>query len=486
MRPLLTATGFRRLALPSVALIAALLINSLADRVPSSIGLGGNHQLIGILREFSAAALWLAGAWVAARLIDLLLRRAAITGPRSASYPRLLSDLIHAALFLLAAIGISTFVFDQTATGLIATSSVMIAVIGFALRYVISDVFSGIALSFDRPYRIGDWIETSPGTIGKVVEITWRTTRLLTRDGIAIVVPNGLLATGRLANYSGAAPSFRSALRLSLAPDIAVARAKRILLAGALAATRTYSDLRPDVLLSECSDAGIVYMIRFWVPDYGQENMCRDAVMEGVLYALRRAGLTPSASRREIISKESDSDHAQGRTPPEMLLLDSELFGAFSTEERVHLAERLVERRFREGVTIVHQGEPASTVFFVREGALEVRSTGAPGGEIAINRLGAGDLFGEMSLLTGEPRSASVIALTDVVLYELDKEDIAPLLARRPELGEALADLMLARQRSGRARLDAQEGEQALELRSTSTRLFGRLRKFFSLPDVGH
>ena len=167
-------------------------------------------------------------------------------------------------------------------------------------------------------------------------------------------------------------------------------------------------------------------------------------------------------------------------------MLDFELFGAFSTEERVLLAERLAERRFREGATIVRQGEPASTVFFVREGALEVRSTNAPGSEISINRLGAGDLFGEMSLLTGEPRSASVIALTDVVLYELDKEDIAPLLARRPELGEALADLMLARQRSGRARLDAQEGEQALELRSTSARFLGRLRKFFSLSDVGH
>src|SRR6185312_12006788 len=135
------------------------------------------------------------------------------------------------------------------------------------------------ALSFDRPYRIGDWIETSRGTIGKVVEITWRTTRLLTRDGIAIVVPNGLLATGRLANYSGVASSFRSAIRLSLDPDIAVARAKRILLAGALAATRTYPDLRPDVLLSECTDAGVGYTIRFWVQDYEQENMCRDAVM---------------------------------------------------------------------------------------------------------------------------------------------------------------------------------------------------------------
>jgi small-conductance mechanosensitive channel/CRP-like cAMP-binding protein len=482
VRPLLPAPGFRRLALPTAALIAALLINSLADLVPSSLALGRDYPLIGILREVSAAALWLAGAWVAARLVDLLLRRAAIASPRSAPYPRLLSDLIHAAAFLLAALGILTFIFNQTATGLIATSSVMIAVIGFALRYVISDVFSGIALSFDHPYRIGDWIETSPGAIGKVVEITWRTTRLVTRDGVALVVPNGLIATGRLANYTGEARTFRSALRLSLTPELAVARAKRILLAGALTATRTYPDLRPDVLLSECSDAGVVYMVRFWVPDYGQENMCRDAVLEGVLHALRSVGLAPSASRREIISMESEN--GSGRTPSEMLLLDSELFGAFSTEERALLAEHLVERRFRQGATIVHQGEAADTLFFVCEGALEVRSSNAAGNEIAINRLGAGDLFGEMSLLTGEPRSASVVALTAAVLYELDKEYLAPLLARRPELGEALADLMLARQRSGRAQLDARDGEQALEQRSTSARLLGKLRSFLNLPEI--
>jgi small-conductance mechanosensitive channel len=479
--PLFPAPGLRRLALPAAALIAALLVNALAGHVPSFL-LGGDDQAIGILRSFSAAALWLAGAWVAARLIDLLLRRAAIVGPRSAPYPRLLSDLIHVVFFVLAAIGISTFIFDQTATGLIATSSVMIAVIGFALRYVISDVFSGIALSFDHPYRIGDWIETSPGTIGKVVEITWRTTRLVTRDGVAIVVPNGLIATGRLANYSGAANSFRTALRLSLDPDIAVTHAKRVLLAGALAATRSYPDLRPDVLLSECSDAGIAYTIRFWVPDYEQENMCRDAVMEGALYALRRAGLSPSASRYKIVSQESDDQH---RSPSEMFLFDSELFAAFSTEERSLLAERLVERRFRKGATIVHQGEAASTLFLVREGALEVRGTASTSdSDITINRLTAGDLFGEMSLLTGEPRSASVIALTDTVLYELDKDDIAPLLDRRPELGTALADLMLARQRAGHARLRAQDDAPILDLRSGSDGLFGRLRKFFSLAAI--
>jgi small-conductance mechanosensitive channel/CRP-like cAMP-binding protein len=480
----LPAPAYRRLALPVAAVMATLLINSLAENVPSSFGLGRDAQRIEIVHAISAAALWLAGAWLAARLIDLLLRRAATVGPRPAPYPRLLSDLIHGALFVLAAIGISIFVFDQAATGLIATSSVMIAVIGFALRYVISDVFSGIALSFDHPYGIGDWIEASPGSVGKVVEITWRTTRLVTRDGVAIVVPNGLIATGRVANYSDPGPSFRVAIRLPLAPDIAVSRAKHILLAGALAATRAYPNLRPDVLLQECSDAGIAYTIRFWVPDYDQENLCRDAVMDGVLHALRQAGLTPAASRRDITTRESASERGHALTPSEMLLLDSELFSAFSVEERALLAERLVERRFRQGATIVRQGEPASTLFFVREGALEVRVTNATGSEIAINRMGAGDLFGEMSLLTGEPRSASIVALTDAVLYELHKEELSPLLAQRPELGEALADLMSARQRSGRARLDALEGEPALDLRSTPARLLGRLRSFFSLPEA--
>ena len=412
------------------------------------------------------------------------MRRAATVGPRPAPYPRLLSDLVHGAVFILAAIGILVFVFGQASTGLIATSSVLIAIVGFALRYVISDVFSGIALSFDHPYRIGDWIEPGSGVVGKVVEITWRTTRLVTRDGIALVVPNGLIATGRLVNYSDPAPSFRTVLRLSLNPEIAAGRAKHILLAGALAATRAYPDLRPDVLVQECSDAGVTYAVRFWVPDYGQENACRDAVASGVLQALRRAHLTPSAPRREFVAAQRDDGAARAQTPAETLLAETALFSAFSPEERASLAERLAERRVKQGATIVRQGDLASTLFFVREGALDVHVTNAAGVEVAVNRLTAGDLFGEMSLLTGEPRSASVVALTDAVLYELRKEELAPMLARRPELGEALAELMTARQDWGRARMDAFEAQE-LEPRASPALILSRLRSFFGLSDSG-
>jgi small-conductance mechanosensitive channel/CRP-like cAMP-binding protein len=479
----LPAPAYRRLTLPASVVVATMAVSALSHRAPAWTGLG--DRLIGIVSDASSVVLWIAGAWLAARFLDLLLHRAAISGPHPAPYPRLLSDLIHGALFILAAIGILVFVFDQAATGLIATSSVLIAVVGFALRYVISDVFSGIALGFDHPYRIGDWIEPGPGIVGKVVEITWRTTRLVTRDGTAIVVPNGLIAIGRLVNYSGPTPSFRVAFRLSLDPEVAPNRAKHILLAGALAATHAYPDLRPDVLLQEWSDAGVSYGIRFWVPDYEQENACRDAVMSGVLHALRRAGLTPSAPRRELVTAPRDLGLTRPRKLAETLLADTALFSAFSAEERAVLADRLAERRVEQGTTVVRQGDPASTLFFVREGALEVRVANGAGIAVAVNRLGAGDLFGEMSLLTGEPRSASVVALTDAALYELRKEDLSPMLAQRPELSEALAELMTARQRGGRARLDAVEGATELELRSSPARMLSRLRSFFGLSDSG-
>ena len=477
--------GYRHLALPTAVALATAAVGSLSRHIPAWAGLEPDDRLVNILRDSASAVLWIAAAWFTARLFDLLLRRAASAGPHPSPYPRLLSDLVHGALFILAIIGILVFVFDQAATGLIATSSVVIAVIGFALRYVIGDVFSGIALGFDHPYRIGDWIEPGPGIVGKVVEITWRTTRLVTRDGITLVVPNGLIAMGRLVNYSDPTPSFRITIRLALDPDVAASRAKNILLAGALAAARAYPDLRPDVLLQECSDAGATYAIRFWVPDYEQENACRDAVASAVLEALRRAGLTPSPLRREIITAPRAGGLGDAHTPAETLLADTTLFSAFSPQERTILAEHLVERKVRQGATVVHQGDSASTLFFVREGALEVRVANAAGTDITVNRLGAGDLFGEMSLLTGEPRSASIVALTDAALYELRKEDLSPMLAGRPELGEALADLMTARQRWGRSRMETFEGIHEIEPRSSPARILTRLRSFFGLPDSG-
>src|SRR5579883_137126 len=483
MRCPLRALGLRRLAFPAALAVVATMANAALLRAPGRLGLESDDPLLSTARYASGVIAWLAGAWLAARFLDLLLRRAAAPNARSSRYPRLLTDLLHGIAFLIGLIGIYISVFDQAATGLIATSSVVIAVVGFALRYVISDVFSGVALNFDHPYRIGDWIEPSPGIIGKVVEITWRTTRLVTRDRVTVIVPNGIIATGRLVNYSDPGPSFRVVFRVSLDPGIPVSRAKQLLLAGALAATRSYPDLNPDVLVQECSDSGITYAVRFWVPDFEQENACRDAASTGILRALRHAGLAPSPPRREWIDARSRATPEFRQTPAETLLDETMLFSAFLPSERAALASRLTQRFVKQGATVVRQGDAATSLFFVSEGAFEVRFSEAGGRDVAVNQLGAGDIFGEMSLLTGEPRSASVIALTDGLLYELGKEDLAPLLVERPELGEALVELMMMRRRLSRERLDLWHRDSDAGHPSSHAGMLKRLKSFFGLSE---
>jgi hypothetical protein len=144
---LLTGAGFTAYALaPRLAERLAL------DELPAQ----ALHDLAGVWA-------WLALAWLGGRVCDLLLLRAGQMSQRSAPYPRLLADLLRVALFAAAAVAILLAVFQRQAAGLIATSSVVIAIIGFALRNTIADLFAGIALGIEHPYRIGDWIETNQG-----------------------------------------------------------------------------------------------------------------------------------------------------------------------------------------------------------------------------------------------------------------------------------------------------------------------------------
>lgn len=473
--------GYRLLAVPAVVAAVTFLTYHLTNRPELLAGTGMSAGSLVVIRYVSGIGVWLALAWLGARSLDLLLKRVAEATKRPAPLPRLLGDVLRGLLFTLAAIAIFIFVFDQPATGLIATSSVTIAVIGFALRSIISDVFSGIALNFDHPYRIGDWIETAPGVVGRVTEITWRATRLTTRDGIAVIAPNGLLATGRLINYSEPGPGFRTSIKLTLDAGVPVERAKRLLLAGATTATRSFPDLRPDVLVQEFADGGVGYVVRFWVPDFGAENSCRDLVMSGLLRALRRGGVTVAVPRRSVAWSRDDRPGPVQRAPLETLIAETELFQAFEPEERADLAGRLREHRVDRDTVVVRQGEPGGSMFLVSEGALDVRLSVSNGEEVAVDRMVPGDLFGEISLLTGAPRGASIVATTDAVLYEMCKDDIDPLLRRRPELGASLAALMAERQRLNMTRMQAlEQGPDGAALPSSED-LLRRLRSFFGL-----
>ena len=437
--------AFRRLIPPVIAL---LFVGALASNKPWLHGhlppVGGAMMSDGLDMVIAAVA-WLTVAWTGSRLLDTLASGNG-QGGRPPRIPRLLSDLLRAFLYGFALLAILAFVLGQPVTGLLATSGVMIAVLGFALRNMIADIFSGIALNIERPYRIGDWIELAPGVAGRVDEVNWRATRLITQEGTAVIIPNGMVAGSRFVNFSRPGPRFRAAVSIMLDQEVPVARAKRVLLSALLCADGILAEPRPDVVVEALTPNGIAYQARFWLDDYGHLAAARDAVATALLEQFGRAGIELAHPKREFRPRRTRSPPEPG-TLRRTLLRQLDLFAAFDDAEIAELGQAMRRLQVPVGTAVVRQGEAGDSLFIVAEGALDVllSQPGLDGRPARLDRLRPGDLFGEMSLLTGQPRSASVVACTDAVLYELDKGHLEPVLRRRPELTRQLADLMAQR-----------------------------------------
>lgn len=425
----------------------------------------------GALRIAAGTAFWLSLAWTAARLATLLL----------AQHPKLLSDLIGAALFITAGVLVTQLVFELPATGLIATSSVLIAVLGFALRNTLGDIFSGIALGMESPYAIGDWIEATEGCAGRVTGISWRSTRLVTRDGVTVVVPNSLIAGHRIAVYGsgalgGDAGRYRAQLMVPVDATVPAARARRLLLAAAMEAGREQPGFAPDVVLADVAQGQAMYAVRFHVPDYGAEMRWRDAVAGAAQAALQRAGLDFARPAREVGAGRAWQPPAAAS--PAMLLGSIDLFRPFTAEEREGLATAMDEVVLAPGAAVMRRGEQGDSLFLLAEGVLEVRIAGAEGSEVAVDRLHPGAVFGEMSLLTGQPRSATILALTDALAFRLTREAIDPVLRARPALLEGLTAIMAARQARNRVVPGAGRAAPAAPTRED---ILARLKSFFAI-----
>lgn len=463
------ADASRRLLIaPALLACVGLALFAGAPTSVERLNLVPDHPAAGFIRRASGIWMFLALAWLAARCADLLLRRVALVS--GGAYPRLLTDLLRAILFLVAALLILQYVFDQSATALITLSSVVIAVIGFALRNVISDLVSGIALGVDPPYRIGDWIETTQGSAGRVSEITWRTTRLVDRNGFVIVVPNGLVAGQRLINYSSGERDYRTGLRVPLDPGLPVNRAKRILLSGALDAGRQIGGMAPDVLLSDYLDGAAIYLVRFRVPDFGREAACRDAVASRILHALHCVG---QSIKQSTVGWPSI---AVPRSPRDTLLDQVDLFKFLDPTERRELAAKMRAREVNAGETVVRQGDPGDCLYVLAEGILEVEIDRDPQSPI-LDRIAPGEVFGEMSLITGQSRSATVTAMLDSVVFEINRQDLEPILQHRPAIAEGLAAVMADHQT--RNKTHSQTPEQAVVAGRDD--LLARLRLVFRL-----
>lgn len=462
----------RRLMAVALALVATSAAWILVPRLGMLAGFETLKPFAGPLARFIGSLWWI----VLAVLAFMVLERFVWTSfaSRGVQVPKLLIDVVRAIVFVFMLLGVISALFEETITGLFAASGVFAVVMGFALQSTLADLFSGIAINLQHPYRVGDWIEIDNVTIGQVVEMNWRATQLRSPQGNSIVMPNSKMAAAQIVNFNMPTPRHRSAIDLKLDARVPPGVARDVLERAALKATAVLREPAPSVRVTGFEYTQVSYELCFWLDGYADIDVVRHDVSNSVWYALDVLGL---GSWNDGAGDAATSSRAA------RLVGYVDLFRDFDEALRERFAAAMTARLLRPGDVIMREGELTSSVYIVELGAVEVTIDLGERGPRTMARLGTGDFFGEMSLLTGEPRSATLTAICDTKVWELERAAFEPILRSEPAIADRLSRIMAKRRLANMnliKSMTTQEREEA-EQRWPDDML-GRIRRLFSLP----
>ena len=321
-------------------------------------------------------------------------------------------------------------------TSLVATSAVVTAVIAFSMQETLGNVLGGILLQLDHSVRIGDWVKIDDAS-GRVTEIGWRHTAVETRNRETVLVPNGWLMKNRftvIGSRQDARPVWRRWIRLNIewtaSPTQVCAVLENAVLKAAI--PHVALDPPPNAVLMEINAKDGGYALRYWLDDFRPDDTTDSLVRAHLLAALQRHGMKLGAPFHEELRLK---DNAESRAMQEQeerarrlqALRHVTLFASLADAELDQLVPHLVNAPFVAGATLTRQGAVAHWLYLIIHGEAKVL-VDRPGGAVQVTTLRDGDVFGEMGMMTGEPRRATVTAKTDVDCYRLDKQGFEHIL----------------------------------------------------------
>jgi small-conductance mechanosensitive channel/CRP-like cAMP-binding protein len=471
------APAARRRLRPATVLLAAAVVLVVAGAGLSSAGYDDRGVAVAAL----ACELLAVVGLVQVAAFEVVLPRVGVT------VPRILVDIATgvASLIVLIIVGKRA---GWSVAGLITTSAVLTAVIGFAMQDTLGNLVGGLALQADSSIKVGDWIALGPGgPSGRVSEIRWRYTAIETRAWETVIVPNSVLMKGQVivqGRRTGEPVQLRRAFELYVdfrtPPTEVVAAILRELSTDPVA--NMAIEPPPQVLFTGIRDSYAVYTVRYWLTDLAVDEITDSAVRIRAYFALRRAGIPLSIPAQALfVTAETEdrrarkADEEQGRRLAALAAVD--LFTPLGADERATLAAALRPEPFAAGETVTHEGEPGLGLYLITRGRAVVQlGTGERARQVA--ELGAGQFFGEMSLMTGAARSATVVAATDLECYRIDKDVFQTLILARPEIADQIAEVLAAR----REALESARGQRAATSRAdVKADLVDRIRGFFGL-----
>ncbi|MGH7550236.1 MAG: cyclic nucleotide-binding domain-containing protein [Gemmatimonadota bacterium] len=410
-------------------------------------------------------------------VVDLLLVR-----QLEFEIPNILRD---ATVFTLFFVGVLLILYRQTdldVTGLFTTAGVISIVIGLALQDTLGNVFSGLAIQTERAFNVGDWVRFGEME-GVVIDVSWRATKLRTRQNDLVIIPNTQISNDILINYSAPTPihAMREEFGVHYRHPPADVRA-----AIQEAADQTEAILkRPQLSIRthHYGDSAITYQAKYWIKDYADKNRVRNAFNTRIWYAFKRHGIEIPYPVRDVFlhhitqeSLQAQVEEREGRAY--RYLKRVEVFDALNEEETRELASRAHLEQYFQGETVIRQGTAGDSLYIIDNGLVEVIMS-QDGQSESLAQLGPRSFFGEMALLTGEERTATVVTLAPTDFFVVDREAFRETLEKNPVIAERISEILAQRRREIEETQAALHQAHSHTIEEEKTRILVRIRDFF-------
>lgn len=431
---------------------------------------------ISVLQHLTAATLFLAVFPLAVLLNRTLWVTTDKRGVQIAA-PRVLADLTTVILFTVAVLIGLQFIYDVQVPGLLAGSGVAALVLGLGMQAQLQNLFAGVALHLSKPFKTGDWLLID-GLHAKVIGISWRATRLQTNDDVVIEISNSEIVNQTVTNFHE--PNQRHAVRTTIALDYSAppARIQQLLKQAAAAIPGVCAAPPPDVFLKDFADSAVVYEIRVWIEDHAVMGRVLSDVRLHAWYAVRRAGIEIPYPQLTLHRAREEDTTVAPRASAMTALRHHPILGSLTPEQLEELVAASTSLMYAPSERIIQEGDAGASLFLLVQGQVEVLIRSGDR-VLPMAKLGAGECFGEMSLLAGESRNATIVALTEVEAVEIAKPAFAAVVRAHPEIIGKLSELLAERQLANARKATAAAAPASAD--QVRNRIGAALRAFFEL-----
>jgi small-conductance mechanosensitive channel/CRP-like cAMP-binding protein len=396
----------------------------------------------------------------------------------SAALPKFVSQVVSIIIFLAAMAVILQGIYGLEVPGLLAGAGVAGIVLGLALQDTLGNLFSGFAIYFGGQFKAGDWLLIEEHH-AQIVEINWRSTRLRTIDDIYLDIPNSNITKQTVINYDYPSKLHAMLLEIGLEYDAQPAKVKDVLIETALSCTHVLREPRPNVYLKEFGDWAITYELRFWIDDHNIHKDAYSEIRTNLWYALRRHDISIPYPLQGEYSHEF-------RQPTETAdavrkaLRQAVFYPCLTAPQFEEILQSAKCVTFGGGENIITQGDVAGPMYILMSGGADVL-VDSSGLSTCVAHIRCGDCIGEVSVLTGDPRSATVRATTDCQAVEVSKATLAPVAASSPEFLEALSDLLAQRRLQNEGKVAEASGARSERQKDYSAGFLQKLKSFFEI-----